>query len=217
MKKHTPLVLRNLFVLCLVCMLSVVACKKKAKPLVVVEEVPAEGLSLFDEKSTFIFNEDLDVTVAKEISGWDEYSSLSKFLKKNYSIISPSLALEMSKELVDLTKKMNDSLQIKELNNRGVFARLYTFYSEALRLQDMSEISSIKASEVVDQVQKIATVYNSINLKINSVYMQKNFDENVDFDESIFNFNENGETPYSVPKKSKRKPVNQNKKPAIRK
>lgn len=169
-----------------------------------VEEQKPESLALFTENTTYVFNKDLKHQVEKDIQNWDEYFTMSEFLKKYYTAISPSLSLEMSKELTDLSKTMKDSLRIKELNNRGMFARLNVFYSEALRLQDMSEISSIKAVEVTEQVEKLVSVYNSINMKINSIYEQKNFDSNVDFDESIFEFNENAERPYSIPKRSRR-------------
>ncbi|MDG2279049.1 MAG: hypothetical protein P8L42_00275 [Flavicella sp.] len=183
----------------------------------VVEQIPAESLALFNETSTYSFDEMLKPKTNENVKGWDEYANLSKFLKKNFTTISPSLALEMSKELADLSKTMNDSLRIRELNNKGMFARLNVFYSEALRLQDMSDISSIQPSEVKEQVEKIILVYNSINLKINSVYLQKSFDENVDFDESIFDFNEEAEAPYRVPKKPRKSKPNRNDKPSFRK
>tara|TARA_B100000809_G_scaffold3549_1_gene3814 strand:- start:9854 stop:10375 length:522 start_codon:yes stop_codon:yes gene_type:complete len=172
-----------------------VSCKKKVE-VVVIEEESIEGLSFFDKKNTYDFNEELDDAVVEKIKDWDEYFSVSTYLKKNYTLISPSLSLEMSKDLLDLVTKMNDSLKIKVLNNRGVFARLYTLNSEVLRLKDMSSISSIKATEVTLQVEKVVAIYNSINSKINSVYSQQAFDENVDFDEAIFDFNKEAELPY---------------------
>lgn len=197
----------------LVVFVLVVSCKKKVE--VVVEKQPqTESLALFDETSTYNFNQDLADDVETSIKSWEQYFALSKFFKKNFSTISPSLALEMSKELTDLTKSMNDSLQIVELNNRGMYARLHVFYSESLRLQDMSTISSIKVTEITDQVEKLVSVYNSMNLKINSIYLQKSFDENVDFDESIFEFNEKGEAPYTKPKRKRNKRSIYNKKPS---
>lgn len=180
-----------------------ISCKKEVEA-VAVKEHPVEGVSLFDEKQTFVFKEELKVAVREKIKNWDEYFVLSDFLKKNYTHISPSLSLEMSKELSVLVKAMNDSLRIKELNNRPVYARLNTLNSEVLRLKDMSTISSIKAAEVNLQVEKVVAVYGAINSKINSVYSQHDFDENVNFDEAIFNFNEQEATPYLKSKKKKR-------------
>ena len=182
-----------------------------------VEKSKPESLVSFNKKSNYNFNKNLKPQVQKDIESWDEYFVMSNYLKKHFLHISPALSLEMSKELADLSKKMNDSLRIKELNNKGMFARLNVFYSEALRLQDMSIISSIKAVEVTEQVEKLVSVYNSINMKINSIYLQKSFDNNVNFDESFFEFNEDAEKPYSIPKKSRKKRSIQNGSPSFRK
>ena len=182
-----------------------------------VEKSKPESLVSFNKKSNYNFNKNLKPQVQKDIESWDEYFVMSNYLKKHFLHISPALSLEMSKELADLSKKMNDSLRIKELNNKGMFARLNVFYSEALRLQDMSIISSIKAVEVTEQVEKLVSVYNSINMKINSIYLQKSFDNNVNFDESFFGFNEDAEKPYSIPKKSRKKRSIQNGSPSSRK
>jgi len=183
----------------------------------VVEKSKPESLVSFNKKSNYNFNKNLKPQVQKDIESWDEYFVMSNYLKKHFLHISPALSLEMSKELADLSKKMNDSLRIKELNNKGMFARLNVFYSEALRLQDMSIISSIEAVEVTEQVEKLVSVYNSINMKINSIYLQKSFDNNVNFDESFFEFNEDAEKPYSIPKKSRKKRSIQNGSPSFRK
>jgi len=183
----------------------------------VVEKSKPESLVSFNKKSNYNFNKNLKPQVQKDIESWDEYFVMSNYLKKHFLHISPALSLEMSKELADLSKKMNDSLKIKELNNKGMFARLNVFYSEALRLQDMSIISSIEAVEVTEQVEKLVSVYNSINMKINSIYLQKSFDNNVNFDESFFEFNEDAEKPYSIPKKSRKKRSIQNGSPSFRK
>ena len=182
-----------------------------------VEKSKPESLVSFNKKSNYNFNKNLKPQVQKDIESWDEYFVMSNYLKKHFLHISPALSLEMSKELADLSKKMNDSLRIKELNNKGMFARLNVFYSEALRLQDMSIISSIEAVEVTEQVEKLVSVYNSINMKINSIYLQKSFDNNVNFDESFFEFNEDAEKPYSIPKKSRKKRSIQNGSPSFRK
>lgn len=195
----------------------IISCKKNKEIVVVEEASPVESLSLFDENTTYNFNEELKVEVREKIASWDEFFTLSGFLKKNFTSISPSFALELSKELTDLSKAMNDSLKILELNNRGMFARLNVFYSEAIRLEDMSTISSIKASEVNEQVGKLMTVYNSINMKINSIYLQKSFDNNVNFDESIFEFNKKEEEPFVKPKKTRRKKIKKDDKPSFRK
>jgi hypothetical protein len=179
-----------------------VSCKKEQK--VLVKEAPAQSLALFGENVTYHFEEELSQDILDKVKSWDEYVALTRFFRDNFSTISPALSLEMSKELKELSKTMNDSLRIKVLNNREMFARLNVFYTEALRLEDMSTISSMQSSEVTEQVAKLVSVYNSINLKIRAVYLQRSLDMNVNFDESIFEFGNQEEVPYSKPKKPKR-------------
>ena len=169
-----------------------------------VKEAPAQSLALFGENVTYHFEEELSQDILDKVKSWDEYVALTRFFRDNFSTISPALSLEMSKELKQLSKTMNDSLRIKVLNNREMFARLNVFYTEALRLEDMSTISSMQSSEVTEQVAKLVSVYNSINLKIRAVYLQRSFDMNVNFDEGIFEFSNQEEVPYSKPKKPKR-------------
>ena len=204
---------KTFYFLFLLVTLTAVSCKKKVAEqevgsieieVPIEEKSPMDGLSLLDTKKTYVFSETLRDTVKTKIKEWKTYFEMSTFLKKNYTDVSPSVALEMSEELSELVLAMKDSLQIKVLNNRGVFARLNTFSSEVLRLKDMASISSITPDEVAVQVDKVVAVYNSINSKINSVYAQQNFDENLDFDEAIFNFNAQAEQPYSIPKKKKK-------------
>lgn len=199
----TSFILKYIFSLIFLLFIS---CKKNEPVVVITTEDSIESLALFDEKKEYQFNVALNDDVKEKIKSWDEYFIVSRYLEKNYLNISPSLSLEMSKELPDLVQSMNDSLQITSLNNRGVFARLHTLKSEVIRLKDMSSISSIKASEVTLQVAKVVAIYNSINAKINAVYAQYDFDEQVHFDEEIFEFNTAAETPYSVPKKRKKAP-----------
>jgi len=156
-----------------------------------------------EEKVLFVFSEKLTKKASEGIIVWDEYFKLSDFLLENYSDVSATQSLEMSKGLTEMVKSIKDSMQIPILNTRGMFARLNTLNSEVLRLKDMSIITSIKPEEVLIQTRKIVAVYNAINSKINAVFSQKSFDEDVDFDESIFNFDKKDEKPYYVAKKKK--------------
>jgi len=156
-----------------------------------------------EEKVLFVFSEKLTKKASEGIITWDEYFKLSDFLLENYSDVSATQSLEMSKGLTEMVKSIKDSMQIPILNTRGMFARLNTLNSEVLRLKDMSIITSIKPEEVLIQTRKIVAVYNAINSKINAVFSQKSFDEDVDFDESIFNFDKKDEKPYYVAKKKK--------------
>lgn len=158
--------------------------------------------SLLSVKKNYKIEKDVNTPTLLKIEGWKQYVSLSKFIKDNFIETSPNQSFEMSKELVDHVQMAKDSLRIKELRKLGVFARLNTLYSESLRLKDMSTISSIKAEEVEVQTEKILSIFSSINAKLNAVYEQNEFDENVEFDETIFNFREEPQLAFP---KTKRK------------
>lgn len=165
----------------------VFSCDEKQEKAAVSEPDEQKVAALSVEKD-YVFINEISAEVREEIKAWKELKNLSQFLQNNFEHISPSMSLELSKELVDMSKALKDSLNIPTLNNRPFLARINVFYSEALRLNDMSNINAIKVAEVEEQVQKIATVYNSINKKIEDIYAQKNFDRNVNFDESVFEF-----------------------------
>jgi hypothetical protein len=65
---------------------------------------------------------------------------------------------------------MKDSIRVKDLKTPSVIARINVLENETLRLADMATISSIKDSEVKEEVTNILTVYSAINSKINTIY-----------------------------------------------
>ncbi|MFC2127756.1 hypothetical protein ACFLRU_05170 [Bacteroidota bacterium] len=176
------------FIFCLLVLL--IACKKEKLKIVEKEEPSVAIRSQFHMQKTFLISDSLSVLSKMKVERWAGYQNLSEFLKNNFTRISPNNSLELSKELYTVVKKVRDSFKIKELNVDGVTARINVLSSEALRLKDMSDISSIKSEEIVEQTQKILNVYSSINSKINAIYAQMTFDEDVNFDESIFEFRE---------------------------
>lgn len=149
--------------------------------------------SLLGEKKTYKISESVNLQYNDHLKKWKQYENLAIFIRENYTNTSANQSFEMSKELVENIEIAKDSLKNKELRKLGVYARLNTLYSEALRLQDMSTISSIKAEEVFVQINKIVNVFSSVNAKINSIYEQQNFDEEIEFDEAMFNFREEPE------------------------
>jgi hypothetical protein len=165
--------------------------------------------SLLAVKKNYSIEQAVNASTLLKIEDWKHYKDLSEFIKENFIETSPNHSFEMSKELVDHVQMAKDSLRIKELRKLGVFARLNTLYSESLRLKDMSNISSIKAEEVEVQTEKILSIFSSINAKLNAVYEQNEFDENVEFDESIFDFREEPQLafPKSKRKGTKRKTI----------
>jgi len=118
----------------------------------------------------------------KELGDWAEYRNLKNFMVQ-FQQITPNEALSNALELRDLTKSLKDSLHPKILDNKAFKAREDVLYNETLRLADMTRIPAIKAVEVNKQVDQILEVYNALNTKINTIFIQKNFEDNLNFDE----------------------------------
>ncbi|MGB2273169.1 MAG: hypothetical protein ACPH2K_02230 [Flavicella sp.] len=145
-------------------------------------------ISKFETNHKFKIEKILTPVSKNKITSWTTYNELVLLFVEQYSTISPSSALEHSKELLNFSEVLVDSLKIPLLKNRGVYARIHTLHSEILRLHDMSSISSIKAEEVKQQTDKIANVISSLNAKINAVFDREALDSDIDFDESVFGF-----------------------------
>lgn len=182
--------------------LAFFSCESKKEKNTEGDEEKIYSQSLLAVKKVYKLEQYIDPSVVLKLADWKQYKRLADFVETNYLNTSANQSFEMSKELVDNIQVAKDSLRIKELRKLGVFARLNTLYSEAVRLKDMSTISSIKANEVEVQTQKIVSIFSSINAKINAVYEQQNFDESIEFDEEIFNFRE--EPELKLPKSQKR-------------
>lgn len=196
MKSKLPRVIVLMF------FLVIIACKETIQEKENLSQVVATQ-KLFDKTESFSLTDVVPDSVLVKLNEWDEYFDLKNMFYENFSEISASQALGVSSELLDAVEKAVDSMLVAELNTKGVFARLYTLHSEALRLKDMSTIPSIKREEVLSQVGKIVSVFNSLNSKINLVYDQQKFDATLDFDESLFEFNTKGEKPYYDPAKKR--------------
>ncbi len=115
----------------------------------------------------------------KEIESWKEYNEVNEMVSRYYNV-SPNDALDMSLELSNLIKIMNDSLKIQDLKVSALKARVNVFENEVLRLVDMKSIPAIKDHEVNSQVDKMLLVFSSFNEKINMIYNKKKFDEEID-------------------------------------
>ena len=173
------------------------SCKKQ--PISKVEVVPrAADLQLqFERLHNATFSDTLTAIASKELQSWDSYFLFSRFLKEHFSTVSASQALELSQELLEIASEMRDSLKLPVLKTKSMYARLHVLHSEAYRLKDMSAISSIKPREVQLQTAKIIAVFNALNSKINSVYSRKIFDQDLRFDESMFEVYPQKELLYS--------------------
>ncbi|MDO6812770.1 hypothetical protein [Tenacibaculum soleae] len=118
----------------------------------------------------------IDAAASKEIKQWKEYFTVEDFMQQLRKT-SPTEALNNALELKTLTKQLKDSLTIKALKTPAFKARENVFENEILRLADMTYIPSITSKEVNNQVDKIFSLFSSMNHKINAVYAKKSFDK----------------------------------------
>ena len=113
----------------------------------------------------------LEKSTKVTIDSWKEYVSVANDLKK-FRSISPNEALNNALQLASLIKQMKDSIRPVDLINPSFRTRVNVLENEALRLKDMTFISSITAKEVNQQVDKIMDAFSATNSKINTVYSQ---------------------------------------------
>lgn len=112
----------------------------------------------------------------KKIKNWKTYHDFTTFLKR-FEKISPSESLTNASELKELSKNLKDSINVKSLNHAAFRARVNTLNNEILRLADMALIPSIEATEVHSQINKIFLIFNSVNAKIDAIFLKKEFIE----------------------------------------
>ena len=113
----------------------------------------------------------LEKSAKDTIDSWKEYISVADDLKK-FTSISANEALNNALQLASLIKQMKDSIRPLDLINPSFRTRVNVLENEALRLKDMTFISSITPIEVHQQVDKIMAAFSATNSKINTVYSQ---------------------------------------------
>lgn len=134
--------------------------------------------SEFSTNQKHAIKESIQGNASKKIDDWQEYETVKGFLEQ-YKSISPNEALNNSKELNDLVKSMKDSVKPDFLESNSFNARVNLLHNETLRLYDMSAISSIKFTEVNEQVTKVMNAFSSVNSKINTLVKQAELDAQV--------------------------------------
>jgi hypothetical protein len=211
-KKYRVFLKRVLFVF-LGSLFFFASCKKQ--PISKVEIAPRAADLQSERSHNAIFSDTLTAIATKKLQSWNSYFLFSRFVKEHFSAVSASQALGLSQELLEVVSEMKDSLKLPVLKTKSMYARLHVLYSEVYRLKDMSEISSIKPQEVQLQTAKIIAVFNALNSKINSVYTRNIFDEDLRFDESLFEVYPQKEELYS-PKKKRRFPLKRGTSKALR-
>lgn len=154
--------------------LSFYTCSKKNEQ--VKNEVKKPEMSI---KVKHLAPKTLNKIASKELESWKSHNDLGVFLKR-FENTSPNEALSNALELKDLIKKIKENITINELNTPAFRARLNVLENEALRLADMTYIPAITPKEVNTQINKIFLVFSSLNAKINTVYNQKLFNDEID-------------------------------------
>lgn len=152
------------------------ACKKSIQTIDKTEKKPTMSIEVSHKTPS-----DLTDDAQKEIENWKEYNDVVLYLDR-FKKITPNEALNFAIELKDLTKKLKDSIKIKDFKTASFKARVNVLENEALRLADMTLIPAITAKEVNTQIDKYLLVFSSLNDKINTIYQKKEFDKEVNLD-----------------------------------
>lgn len=159
--------MKYLFFLFVIILVGTVSCtKNKTKTQVISKQ---DSLKIVNNRIEVPLGEVLIPSAKKVVENWREYKDVDDFITQFYNITT-SEALSNARDLSDLVILMKDSIRINDLKIPSVIARINVLENETLRLADMATISSIKKSEVKDEVTSILTVYSALNSKINTLY-----------------------------------------------
>lgn len=159
--------------------LGFVACKettsKEQKPKEIKPEIKKPEMTI---KISHKRPKAIDEKIPFDSKEWEKYRELKNFMKL-LETCSPNEALSNSNELKKLVRNVKNNIFIEELNNASFRARVEVLENQALRLYDMSLIPAITAKEVNQQVEKINKSFSSVNVKINTVFKRKKFEEEI--------------------------------------
>lgn len=158
-------------------LLLVVGCKKNVQKTKEIIKKPEMSVVVNHKKTTIL----TDLSKSK-INNWKEYNEVNTFLTR-FENTSPNDALNNALELKDLSKNLKDSIRIEDLKIPSFKARLNVFENEALRLADMTYIPAITPKEINQQIDKLFLVFNSVNAKINTFFVEQEFDEDINLDD----------------------------------
>lgn len=144
----------------------------KSKPEVIIED----DIIVLDQDVTISnIGEQLSPKVKVALADWNEFQQVTDKIER-YTSITKSQALENANELSELVKKVSDSVKIDLLDRPDMKIRFNVLYNHALRLDDMSTITSITDEEVVKEVASILNAFSSVNDKINSIYKIEDYE-----------------------------------------
>lgn len=141
----------------------------------------ADTLKINSTRIVSTLGETLIPTAKKAVLEWKEYHNVDEFIIKYYNI-STTEALDYAEELTDLVKIMKDTIRVDKLKDKSVVARINVLHNEALRLNDMSTISTISNEEIKQEVANIVEIYSALNSKINTIYKAEELQNSLEID-----------------------------------
>lgn len=167
--------------------MSLIACNQTKGSSKVIEK--QEGAKKYsDPKDVFtqFYTLEDEVFLHKDsIVLWEGYQRVKESLE-NLKNNTPNEVLNSSENLVQNASWMRDTITVKVLNNKGMRARMNTFYNQSLRLQDMKNIPSITIPEIKKQTEGLFIIFRMINRKIDAIYKQEDFENDLLEDDFIF-------------------------------
>ncbi len=155
--------------------ISFTSCKKNESTEINNDTISLDTLITKEKKDIRNIGETLQPESRKKVENWKEYQQLDEFLTNFYSI-SPSEALNLSKELSTITQQLKDSVKIDRFKQNDIGIRINVLHNNALRLADISTISAIKSIEVKEEIQNILDAFSALNAKINNITNQENLE-----------------------------------------
>ena len=166
------LIMKNKLVGLFAIFLVIISCKPAADTNVQAASSEEDTLNLQEEKDISSIGETLSPDSKKQVAAWPEYKQLDDLISNFYSI-SPSEALNLSKELASATSQLKDSIKIERYKQPDIAIRINVLHNYALRLADMATLEYIEPSEVKVETQNILQAFSALNSKLNNIYDQK--------------------------------------------
>lgn len=171
--------MKYFFSLLLIILFFTISCNR-SKNIQEVSEI-TDTLKINSTTIVSTLGETLIPSAKKAVLEWKEYHNVDEFIIKYYNI-STTEALDYAEELSDLVKIMKDTIRVDKLKDKSVVARINVLHNEALRLNDMSTISTISNEEIKQEVANIVEIYSALNSKINTIYKAEELQNSLEID-----------------------------------
>ncbi len=158
--------------------IALVSCQKKKNSTSKINTLNDTISNLKDKKEIRSIGITLSPEAKKKVEHWGDYQNLDELLIKFYSI-SPNEALDLSENLSKITQQLKDSIKIERFKQPDIGIRINVLHNNALRLTDMTTITTIKHTEVQLEIQNILDAFSALNSKINNIIAQEKLEAEV--------------------------------------